>query len=116
MNARPRVALIGCERIGQIHLRMLIGHPERCEFAALVDADEAAVRLIATGYRLDMVSTDSAVAFDDAPARVNGADGRAPLHLAIVAETSRLLRHPVAIDEVPSQTNSEPASRMSICA
>ncbi len=65
MTARPRVALIGCGRIGQVHLRTLVAHPERCEFAALVDANESALRAIATGYGLPNVSTDPSLVFDD---------------------------------------------------
>ncbi len=65
MNARPRVGLIGCGRIGQVHLKTLLAHPERCEFAALVDANETALRSIASEYRLDHASTDVSLIFDD---------------------------------------------------
>jgi len=65
MSARPRVALIGCGRIGQVHLRTLISHPELCEFAALVDANEPTLRAIAASYRLENISTDPATIFDD---------------------------------------------------
>ncbi|MEJ7901025.1 MAG: Gfo/Idh/MocA family oxidoreductase, partial [Thermomicrobiales bacterium] len=63
MSARPRVALIGCGRIGQVHLRTLISHPELCEFAALVDANEPTLRAIAASYRLENISTDPATIF-----------------------------------------------------
>ncbi|MBA3275243.1 MAG: inositol 2-dehydrogenase, partial [Chloroflexia bacterium] len=65
MNARPRVCLIGCGRIGQVHLRTLIAHPERCEFAMLVDSNAAALGTIAADYRLETVSTDVSAIFDD---------------------------------------------------
>lgn len=65
MRTRLRVALIGCGRIGQVHLRTLIGHPEQCELAALVDANEPALRTIAASYRLENISTDPATIFDD---------------------------------------------------
>lgn len=65
MSARPRIALIGCGRIGQVHLRNLLAHPERCELAALVDASETALRTTADDYRLAQVSTDPSIVFDD---------------------------------------------------
>ena len=65
MIARPRVALIGCGRIGQVHLRSLLAHPEACELALVVDANSAALDSIAATYRLDHTSADLAAAFDD---------------------------------------------------
>ena len=65
MNARPRVALIGCGRIGQVHLRTLLGHPEVAEFAILVDANPAALASTADAYRLAKTDTDVAAIFDD---------------------------------------------------
>ncbi len=65
MKARPRIALIGCGRIGRIHLRNLLAHPERCELAALIDANETALRTIADDFQLHHVSTEPADVFDD---------------------------------------------------
>ena len=65
MSGRPRVGLIGCGRIGQVHLRNLLAHPEKCEFAALVDSNRGSIETIASVYRLDRASTDVALIFDD---------------------------------------------------
>lgn len=50
MSARPRIALIGCGRIGQIHAESLAAMRDRCEFAVVADpradvARETAERL-----------------------------------------------------------------------
>lgn len=39
MSARPRLALIGCGRIGRLHARALLAMSDRCELAAIADAD-----------------------------------------------------------------------------
>ncbi len=65
MTGPPRIALIGCGRIGRVHLRNLLAHPERCELAALVDANETALRAIAADFRLANVSTDPSIVFED---------------------------------------------------
>jgi myo-inositol 2-dehydrogenase/D-chiro-inositol 1-dehydrogenase len=65
MSVRPRIGLIGCGRIGQIHLKTLLAHPERCELAALVDANDVALGTIASEYRVDNTSTDVSLIFDD---------------------------------------------------
>jgi myo-inositol 2-dehydrogenase/D-chiro-inositol 1-dehydrogenase len=50
MSAVPRVALIGCGRIGQLHARNLAAMRDMCEFAAVADwnleAAETAARLL----------------------------------------------------------------------
>lgn len=65
MKSRPRIGLIGCGRIGKVHLRTLLAHPERCELAAVVDANEDALRLAAATYDLPAISTDRAIILDD---------------------------------------------------
>ncbi len=65
MNARPRVGLIGCGRIGQVHLRTLLAHPETCELVAVVDANEPVLQEIVSAYRPQHASTDDSLIFDD---------------------------------------------------
>lgn len=103
MSARPRVALIGCGRIGQVHLRTLIAHPELCEFAALVDANEPALRTIAAGYRLENISTDPATIFDDptidAVIIASSTETHAPYIMATArAGKSAFTEKPIALD------------------
>lgn len=65
MNARPRIGLIGVGRIGQVHLKTLLSHPELAEFSILVDANEQALTAAQSKYRLDNVSTDVNDLFGD---------------------------------------------------
>jgi myo-inositol 2-dehydrogenase/D-chiro-inositol 1-dehydrogenase len=49
MNTRPRIALIGCGRIGQVHARTLASLRELCDFALVADCvADAAERTAAT--------------------------------------------------------------------
>jgi myo-inositol 2-dehydrogenase/D-chiro-inositol 1-dehydrogenase len=58
MSARPRIALIGCGRIGQIHAESLSSLRDRCEFAVVADpradiAEQIAERLGASQWTPD---------------------------------------------------------------
>jgi myo-inositol 2-dehydrogenase/D-chiro-inositol 1-dehydrogenase len=58
MSARPRIALIGCGRIGQIHAESLSSLRDRCEFAIVADprqdiAKQTADRLGASKWTPD---------------------------------------------------------------
>ncbi|MBA2468175.1 MAG: inositol 2-dehydrogenase [Chloroflexia bacterium] len=103
MNARPRVGLIGCGRIGKIHLRTLLAHPERCEFAGLVDSNEGALRTIAAEYRLETVSTDISTIFDDPTIDAVIIASSTETHAACIEEaartgTSAFTEKPIALD------------------
>ncbi|MDQ3656485.1 MAG: inositol 2-dehydrogenase [Chloroflexota bacterium] len=103
MSARPRVALIGCGRIGQVHLRNLLAHPERCELAALVDANEPALRTIATDYRLTNVSTDPSIVFDDPTIDAVIIASSTETHATYITEAARtgkstFTEKPIALD------------------
>lgn len=103
MSARPRVALIGCGRIGQVHLRNLIAHPERCEFAVLVDANESALTSIAADYRLTNLSTDPSIVFDDPTIDAVIIASSTETHAAYIIEAARtgksaFTEKPIALD------------------
>ena len=57
-SSKPRIALIGCGRIGQIHLRSLLSMRDVCELAAIVDLYEPAVRESAEKYGIESWGTD----------------------------------------------------------
>ncbi len=103
MNARPRVGLIGCGRIGKIHLRTLLAHPERCEFAALVDSNQDALGAIAAEYRLETVSTDISTIFDDPTIDAVIIASSTETHAACIEEAARtgksaFTEKPIALD------------------
>lgn len=103
MCARPRVGLVGCGRIGRVHLRTLLAHPEKCELAAVVDAKEEVIRSISDDYRLGNVSTDPAIIFDDpeidAIVIASSTETHAPYILeATRTGTSAFTEKPIALD------------------
>jgi len=103
MSARPRIAQIGCGRIGQVHLRNLIAHPERCELAALVDANEPALTSIAADYRLTNISTDPSIVFDDLTIDAVIIASSTETHAAYIIEAARsgksvFTEKPIALD------------------
>jgi myo-inositol 2-dehydrogenase/D-chiro-inositol 1-dehydrogenase len=57
-SAKPRIGLIGCGRIGQIHLRSLLAMRDSCELAAIVDMYEPTVRDSAETYGIERWGTD----------------------------------------------------------
>ena len=65
MGTRLRVGLVGCGRIGEVHLKNLLGHPELCEVAAVVDVNQQALASISSNYRLDNTSSEVSLIFDD---------------------------------------------------
>lgn len=103
MSQSPRIALIGCGRIGQVHLRTLLAHPERCDFAGLVDANEVALQQIAADYRLDNVSTDTSIVFDDPTVDAVIIASSTETHAGYIIEAARtgkaaFTEKPIALD------------------
>lgn len=103
MNARPRVALIGCGRIGQVHLRTLLGHPEVAEFAILVDANPAALASTGDTYRLAKMDTDVSAIFDDPSIDAVILASSTETHAPYIIEAARtgkavMTEKPIALD------------------
>jgi myo-inositol 2-dehydrogenase/D-chiro-inositol 1-dehydrogenase len=63
--APVRIALIGAGRIGHVHLRSILSHPETCELAVVVDPYQPAIDDIRESFGVDQTSTDLAAVFDD---------------------------------------------------
>ncbi len=59
------MGLIGCGRIGLVHLRTLLAHPGKVELVSLVDANESAVRSVSETYGLVRSSNNVSDIFDD---------------------------------------------------
>jgi myo-inositol 2-dehydrogenase/D-chiro-inositol 1-dehydrogenase len=103
MTARPRITLIGCGRIGQVHLRSLLAHPEACELALVVDANATALDTVAANYRLDHTSTELAAAFDDPTIDAIVIASSTETHASCIEEAARagkaaLCEKPIALD------------------
>ena len=103
MNARPRIGLIGVGRIGQVHLRTLLSHPELAEFALLVDANEQALAAAQSTFRLDCVSTDVNDLFGDPSIDGVIIASSTDTHAPYIAEAARsgksaLTEKPIALD------------------
>jgi myo-inositol 2-dehydrogenase/D-chiro-inositol 1-dehydrogenase len=103
MGARPRIGLIGCGRIGQVHLRTLISHPEKVELVSLVDASESAVQTISARYGLQRASTDVSDIFDDASIDAVIIASSTETHAPYIREAARtgksvLTEKPIALD------------------
>lgn len=58
MSAKLRVALIGCGRIGHIHLRSLLGLSDVCELAVIGDMVESSARESAEQFGIAKWTTD----------------------------------------------------------
>jgi myo-inositol 2-dehydrogenase/D-chiro-inositol 1-dehydrogenase len=103
MNARPRIGLIGVGRIGQVHLRTILAHPELAELAILVDANSAALSAAQATYRLPAISADVGALFDDpdidAVIIASSTDTHAP-YITEAARTgkSAFTEKPIALD------------------
>ena len=59
MNARPRVAMIGCGRIGQLHARNLASMRDACELVAVSDWNVQAAERIARLVGIERFTNDS---------------------------------------------------------
>lgn len=58
MSARPRVALIGCGRIGKIHLHTFVGRPDLCDLVAVADASVEALATVGSQLPWLVTTTD----------------------------------------------------------
>jgi myo-inositol 2-dehydrogenase/D-chiro-inositol 1-dehydrogenase len=58
MKAKARLALIGCGRIGQVHLRSLLAMRDTCELVTIADAYEPAVKASAEQFGIGSWTTD----------------------------------------------------------
>jgi myo-inositol 2-dehydrogenase/D-chiro-inositol 1-dehydrogenase len=103
MTARPRLALIGCGRIGQVHLRSLVSMPDLCELAVIADAFEDPVRKSAEAFGIARWTTDvDAVMNDpsiDAVVIASSTDTHGPF-ITAAARTGKdaFTEKPVALD------------------
>lgn len=65
MNTKPRIALIGCGRIGQVHARTLASLGELCEFAIVADFLPDSAQQTAAAYGVPKWTADGAEAISD---------------------------------------------------
>ena len=103
MNARPRIGLIGVGRIGQVHLKSLLSHPELAELAILVDANEQALTFAQERFRLDRTSTDVDDIFSDPTIDGVIIASSTDTHAPYITEAARsgksaLTEKPIALD------------------
>ncbi len=66
MTARPKIALIGVGRIGEVHARTLARLRRLAELAMIVDPREKVAHDLADELDVERVETDAGAAFDDA--------------------------------------------------
>ncbi|MCA9832805.1 MAG: inositol 2-dehydrogenase [Thermomicrobiales bacterium] len=65
MTTRPRIALIGCGRIGQVHARNLASLRELCDFAIAADFFLEAAEKTASAYGVPRAMSDGEAAIAD---------------------------------------------------
>lgn len=105
MKPRPRIALIGCGRIGQIHLRSLISMPDRCQLVAIADLHEPAVQTCAETYGIEKWTTDVGTIFNDPSIDAVIIATSTETHGLFIAEAARVgkdafTEKPIALDLV----------------
>ncbi len=103
MGARPGLGLIGCGRIGQVHLRSLLAHPEKVELVSLVDANGPVVRAISETFGVSRHSTDVSDIFDDPAIDAVIIASSTETHAPYIREAARtgksvLTEKPIALD------------------
>ncbi len=59
MTSRPRIALIGCGRIGQVHAQTLNSCRDICDWVAVSDSSLEFAQTLADRYVLELASSDS---------------------------------------------------------
>ena len=103
MTAKPKIALIGVGRIGEVHARTLarIGHLG--EFAMIVDPREEAAQALAGELSVARIATDASAAFDDpgidAVVIASSTDTHAPyIEMAAAAGKDIFTEKPIALD------------------
>lgn len=103
MNTRPRIALIGCGRIGQVHARTLASLRDLCDFAIVADsfpnvAEKTASSLGIARWTADgeAAITDSSI---DAVIIASSTETHAPyIELASMYGKSIFTEKPIALD------------------
>ncbi|HEV2073083.1 MAG TPA: Gfo/Idh/MocA family oxidoreductase, partial [Thermomicrobiales bacterium] len=65
MNSLPRVALIGCGRIGQVHARTLTSLRHLCDFAVIDDWNVEAAQVTARLLGVPRATADSEAVIAD---------------------------------------------------
>lgn len=103
MIAPIRLALIGAGRIGQVHLRTILSHPESCELAVVVDPLQPALDRIRDTFGVERLSTDLAAAFDDPSIEAVIIAASTETHAAGIVEAARsgkaaFCEKPIALD------------------
>ncbi|HYI25902.1 MAG TPA: Gfo/Idh/MocA family oxidoreductase, partial [Thermomicrobiales bacterium] len=103
MNAPVRIALIGAGRIGQVHLRTILSHPESCDLAVVIDPYQPALEGIRDSFGIDRVSPDLAAAFEDPSIEAVIIAASTETHAAGIIEAARsgkaaFCEKPIALD------------------
>lgn len=105
MSARPRLALIGCGRIGQVHLRSLLSMPDLCDLAVLADLHEPSVHKSADTFGIDRWTTDVDSRFNDTSIDAVIIASSTEIHGTFIAESARagkdaVIEKPIALEAV----------------
>ncbi len=103
MNTKPRVALIGCGRIGQVHARTLAMVRDLCDFAIVADYAPAAAEQTAAAFGVAKWTADGAAAISDpsidAVIIASSTDTHAPyIELAAQHGKDIFTEKPIALD------------------
>ncbi len=103
MSTRPRIALIGCGRIGQVHARTLASLRELCDFAIVADYFQETAERTAALFNVPAWTTDGAGAIAnssiDAVIVASSTETHAPyIELAARYGKSIFTEKPIALD------------------
>lgn len=103
MTGRPRLALIGCGRIGQVHLRSLLSMPDLCDLAVLADLHEPSVRENAEAFGIDRWTIDVNSIFSDSSIDAVIIASSTETHGTFITESARsgkdaFTEKPIALD------------------
>lgn len=103
MTAKPRIALIGIGRIGEVHARSMVRLGHLGELAMIVDPREDVARAFASDFDVPKVATDPGAAFDDpdinAVVIASSTDTHAPcIEAAAIAGKDIFTEKPIALD------------------
>ena len=103
MSARPRIALIGCGRIGQVHARTLASLRELCDFAIVADSFASVAEQTADSFGVPEWTVDGTEAIAnlsiDAVIVASSTETHAPyIELASRYGKSIFTEKPIALD------------------